>query len=317
MTVQQKKTRFRAYQLGIAGSSYSYFDGTRFTLIEARYCEGNQDSIEQELALCGVQYLHALHITSWDQDHCVPSQLETILQKYKPYKIEYPGYAPHSDSGKESLSVIQSYEHACKTNSKVVQVTPEYIGGLDSASNYGYNDVFHNPKIITPNSSNDNSTVKHFRSGSFNLLSLGDVESTQISSRIRSQSTVNKETDVMILAHHGADNGFTTSSFLKVVRPSVAIACADYANKFEHPKQNIRDLLHKYGIKLFTTKTGDVVVFSIGNHIGHYRLVNLKAGSSEISSQCDFKAKKLSRLSVNTDTLRARTRGTNRGPKKH
>jgi len=316
MTVKQKHTRFRAYQLGNAGSSFSYFNGNSFTLIEARYSDGNKDSIKQELKLCGINAINNLHITSWDQDHCVPSQLEEILQKFNPYKIEYPGYLPHTDSGKESLEIIQTFKNRNKGSKKIVQVTPDYISSLDLAKNYGYNDILYHPKSINPESSNDNSTVKQFRSGCFNVLSLGDVESTQISSGLKTYRTINSEVDIMILAHHGADNGFTTSSFLKSVRPTVAIASADYANQFKHPKQEIRDLLHKNDIQLFTTKTGDIVIFSTGSHVGHYRLVNLKAGSTEVSSQYDFHAKKSKYLNQNADTIRARQQKRNRGPKK-
>lgn len=315
MAVKNKLTRFRAYQLGNAGSSFSYFNGKYFTLIEARYNEGNKESINNELTNCGITEIYNLHITSWDQDHCSPSQLEEILNTFNPKKIEFPGYAPHTDSGKDSLKLIQAYK---KKNSakKIIQVTPEYISSLDKAENYGYNDILYHPKSIDKESSNNNSTVKQFRSGSFNVLSLGDIESTHISSGLKRQKTVNTEVDVMILAHHGAANGFTTSSFLRTVKPSIAIASADYANQFKHPKPEIRELLHKYDIPIFTTKTGDVVVYSTGNHIGQYRLVNLKAGSTEISKQCDFQAKKLDYLNQNKDTIRARQMRRNRGPKK-
>jgi len=309
MAIKKKFTRFRAYQLGSAGSSFSYFDGNNFTLIEARFTDGNRESIKSEIQICKTDGIKTLHITSWDQDHCVPSQLEEIVNLYHPSKIEYPGYAPHTESGKESLRIIKSYKGKKNAPKKLVQITPEYIESLNSAKHYGYNDIFYHPKSIDSESSNNNSSVKQFRSGSFNVLSLGDVESTVIASGLRRQKTINSEVDVMILAHHGAANGFTTSSFMKHTRPSIAIASADYGNKFSHPKQEIRDLLHKNKIKLFTTKTGDVVVFSTGSHAGNYKVVNLKAGSTEKSSEYDFRAKKSKRLSVNEDTLRARRKG--------
>ena len=319
MTIKSKQTRFRAYQLGNAGSSFSYFNGDTFTLIEARYNDVNKESIEQELSLCKVKGISNIHITSWDMDHCSPSQLEELLEEFSPNKIEYPGYDPHTDSGKESLKIICAYEKKgkeAKKSRKIVSVTPEYISSLDEAENYGYRDTLYHPKSIDKESSNNNSTVKHFRSGSFNVLSLGDVECNNIAAGLRRQRTINKETDVMILAHHGASNGFTTSAFIKAVRPTVAIASADYANQFKHPKQEIRDLLHKHKVKLFTTKTGDIVIFSTGNHTGHYRLVNLKAGSSEVSSQYDFYARKSSFLKKNSDTIRARLNRGNRGPRR-
>ena len=218
--------------------------------------------------------------------------MQEILDLYSPSRIEYPGYSPHTTSGKDFLKIIKTYKRNKKLNIEEIKVTPSYISSLDKAQNYGYRDTLHHPKIFDNDSANNNSTVKHFRSGSFNVLSLGDVESPNIASGLRRQRTIYQETDVMILAHHGADNGFTTSSFIRAVRPSVAIATTDYANQYEHPKQKIRDLLHKNNVRLFTTKTGDVLIYSIGSLTGKYKVVNLKSGSSEVSSNCEFYANK-------------------------
>jgi competence protein ComEC len=312
MGAKNKITRFRAYQLGSAGSSFSYFNGVEFTLIEARFNQLNSVNIKDEMKLCSVSKISTLHITSWDQDHCVPSQLEQIIDELKPNKIEYPGYKPHTTCGCDSLQIIEKF----KKNKRAVKISPDYISSLNKSESYGYKDVLLHPKYLSKDSANDNSTVKLFRSGSFNVLSLGDVESVQISSGLKTYGSIKNEIDIMILAHHGADNGFTTSSFLKTVRPKVGIATADYANQFKHPKQNIRDLLHKNEIKLFTTKTGDVVIYSIGSHSGKYKVINLMTGSTKISSSYEFSAKKMKYLSVNQDTLRARIHKGVRDPKR-
>ena len=183
-------------------------------------------------------------------------------------------------------------------------VTPEYIGGLQHGTRLAFNDIFHNPLSIDANCANDNSTIRHLRGGSFNVLSLGDVESANISARLRRNSILGRETDVMILAHHGADNGFTTKNFLRHLEPSLAICSADYDNQHDHPRQEIRDLLFEEEIRLMTTKTGDVVVISTGDHTGQYLAINLKAGSTEISSECSFVARKKRLLRFNEDTLR-------------
>src|SRR4051794_40854023 len=95
----------------------------------------------------------------------------------------------------------------------------------------------------------------------------------------------------MILAHHGADNGFTDKSFLERLAPKLAICSSNYGNHHGHPADEVRELLHEQGIRLMTTKTGDVIVKSTGDHTGAYRAINLIAGSTEISSSCDFSAK--------------------------
>ena len=122
---------------------------------------------------------------------------------------------------------------------------------------------------------NNNSTVKFFRRGSFNVLSLGDVESADISARLRRDKYLSRETDVMILAHHGADNGFTNKSFLERIEPRLAICSSDFDNQHDHPRDEVRGLLYEQGIRLMTTKTGDIIVESIGDHTGPFRATNL------------------------------------------
>lgn len=300
-------TRFRAYQLGCAGSSFSYFAGGHFTLIEARLTDQSRPQIIREMANCGVESIDTLHITSWDTDHCSASELPNLLALTRPLKIETPGYPPSSDTAKESEKIITRYvadrlrDNRTKT---IVGITPEYIGGLESAQRLAFNSIFYNPTIIDPNCANDNSTVKHFRRGSFNVLSLGDVESSNIAARLRRDRILGRETDVMILAHHGADNGFTNKNFLQHLEPSLAICSADYQNQYDHPRQEVRDLLYQQRIRLMTTKTGDVIVKSTGDHTGQYQAINLKAGSTEISSECIFVARKQRLLKYNADTLR-------------
>jgi competence protein ComEC len=315
VAIQSIKTRFRAYQLDSAGSSFSYFSGNEFVLIEGRYCDANEESIKREMRECDVDRISTLHITSWDQDHCSPTQLEKIIENLKPSQIQYPGYEPHTASGVESKKIILSHKES-KLKPKIISVTPEYIKSLGSASGYGYRNIMYWPIELDADKANNNSTVKQFRSGSFNVLSLGDVESSQISSYLRRMRTINSEVDVMIMAHHGADNGFTTSAFLKEVRPTLAIATSNLGNQHDHPKPEIRELLNKHEVNLFTTKTGDVIVKSIGNHTGQFEVINLKAGSTEVSSRYTGNARKGSYLRNNADTLRDRQNTHNKGPRR-
>jgi competence protein ComEC len=305
--LQKKPTTFRAYQLGSAGSSFSYFDGMFFTLLEARFNDINKPQIIREMNFCRKQKIDTLHITSWDQDHCSSSELEIILSELRPTRIEYPGYEPHTDCGKESLEIIQTYIEENQKKSLTCEgfsITPEYINKLESASTLGYKNIFYSPKSIAEKS-NDNSTVKFFRVGCFNVLSLGDVESSEISSRLLNCLILKSEVDVLILAHHGADNGFTSNRFLKQIKPKIAICSSNYDNQYEHPKQEIRDMLRKNDIFLYTTKTGDVLIRSREEHCGaSCRAYNFISGSEELSSRFDFSSKKSTKLSNNNDTIR-------------
>ena len=110
MAAKKIKTRFRAYQLGSEGSSFSYFYGEEFILIEGRLNDTNRPRLIQELKICGKEKIDTLHITSWDFDHCAPRELKEILLTYEPSKLQIPGYNPHTNSGVESLKMIELYK---------------------------------------------------------------------------------------------------------------------------------------------------------------------------------------------------------------
>jgi competence protein ComEC len=206
-------TRFRAYQLGNSGSSFSYCAEGHFTLLEGRMTEQSKPSLIQEMTICDAQTVDVLHISSWDTDHCRASELTDLLQTTRPRKIQCPGYKPYSDSAIKSQEIIHDYINSRRhsnTEAKIQYITPEYINGLEQAIELAYNDTFYNPIWIDPKCQNNNSTITHFRKGCYNLLSLGDVECPNISARLRRSRLLKLETDIMILAHHGADNGLQT-----------------------------------------------------------------------------------------------------------
>lgn len=304
--VKPIRTRFRGYQLGEPGSSFSYFADGHFTLIEAMLTDLSLPRLHTELVICGKQAPDTLHITSWDVDHCKPSSLEWILDHLGPSKIEYPGYDPHTDSGRDSLQMIETFRRKRSARGQAVTVQaidPPYIASLETAQSLGYRDIFYHPRQLREDA-NDNSSIKFFRRGSFNVLSLGDVEAPEIATMLRRCKTLCREVDVMILAHHGADNGFTTKRLLEELQPRIAICSSDYDNQYDHPREEIRVLLHEQGIRLFTTKTGDVIIESIGSHAADYQVTNLIADSTRVSSAYRFRARKFELLSMNADTVR-------------
>jgi competence protein ComEC len=128
-TLKPVVTRFRAYQLGQAGASYSYFDGQHFTLVKGMATDVNIKQVFPELEECGRTSIDTLHITSWDNDHCSASGLEWILRTLKPTRIEYPGYPPHTDCARGCLEAIRAYraERARVNTSVTVQsMDPTY-----------------------------------------------------------------------------------------------------------------------------------------------------------------------------------------------
>lgn len=166
-----------------------------------------------------------------------------------------------------------------------------FLSHLPNEQNFDYINVVYNP-IKDYENKNDSSLVKLFRTGSFTVASLGDVESLEIATQLLNSKIFVNEVDVLILAHHGADNGFTTDEFIKKVSPSVAVCSSNFDNQFEHPRPIVRKVLNDNFIPIYTTKTGDVIIESIGDHASKYRVLNLKANSTEVSSVNEITTKR-------------------------
>lgn len=276
-------TRFRAYQLGEKGSSFSLSVDQYFILIEARYNDVNKQHIKNEMRLSGVSHIDVLHITSWDEDHCKSTELEDIIQDLQPSVIECPGYCPHTITGLRSLSII--------TNSgcQVIRVNPILVRNQTFNRLFGH-DLFFGPNNIADGtSSNNKSTIKLFRIGSFQVLSLGDCEDETIANRLMQNEIIANEVDVLILAHHGADNGFTSTDFLKTVNPKVAICACDWDNMYSHPAPAVRSMLSNLNIKYYSTKSGDIIAQSIDKF--KFKVSNYISNSEKKESVEEFSNK--------------------------
>jgi competence protein ComEC len=305
-SLQVVPTRFRAYQLKTKGASFSYWNGKHFTLIEARVTEASRPNLINELKRCNKTCIDTLHITSWDDDHCALEDLREILTTWNPRKIEYPGYAPSTDTGKACLKEIGSYVANRLNAAKGIAVTPEYIKSLGKSEPCGYRNVLFHPRTIV-DKANDNSTVQLFRTGCFNVLSLGDVESAEVAALIKATKIACREIDVLILPHHGANNGFITSDLLDELKPKLAVCGVNFDNQYGHVADEIRALLARKGIKLATTVRGDVVVHST-NGTSKVGWIDAMGDNTNIHDAGDFEPKKFDMLQ-HPDAMRARIQG--------
>jgi competence protein ComEC len=124
-------TRFRAYQLGVPGSSFSYFADGHFTVIEGRLTEFSRNALVYEMHRCGVDFANTLQITSWDADHCNKHELQELLDLIRPLRIECPGYDPYTDHGEGCLEIIAAHKDAQAKANRVP--TTRYIATLQTA----------------------------------------------------------------------------------------------------------------------------------------------------------------------------------------
>jgi competence protein ComEC len=254
-------TRFRGFQLADEGSLFSFYTNGHYTLIEARIPKAGIEVLAADLTRHNAQHIDVLHITSWDLDHCNSTDLMQIINQFRPAIIEVPDYEPETDDGRLCKRIIFKYDvihQAYRHNVRVMSL--DYMRTLPAARPRGTEYVVY-PSEFQCNNKNDKSLIKLFRSENFSVLSLGDCESCDLGKRLSNDELIRTEVDVLILPHHGADNGFITGELLDVIRPKVAICSSNMGNMYDHPRQAIRNLLNERGIPLLTTKRGDVVVW--------------------------------------------------------
>lgn len=182
--------------------------------------------------------------------------------------------------------MINNYLHQKQILAGVI--SPEYVNSLDAGESAKYSTIVYNP-TKEYEKHNDMSIAALFRKGRFTVLSLGDCESPEIASTIMDCGIANRETDVMLMAHHGADNGFTTEEFIRRISPKIAICASDYDNQYDHPRQEVREMLYNNGVRFFTTKTGDVLVVCDTDNNVH--VTNYIGNGTKVSSTYEFRPK--------------------------
>ena len=258
-------TKFRAFQLDSEGSLFSYYKQDVYTLIEARIPKDGIGSLENDLNFHSKSTIDILHITSWDNDHCDYDDLVQILNKLRPSIIEIPSYEPDSDTAKLCKSTILKYENIHERYKPNLRIfSEEYFKSLPSAEKGGEINVIYQSKFDSHNK-NDMSLIKLFRSNGFNVISLGDCECSSIANSLIEDEIFCNEIDILILPHHGADNGFLSPEFLEKIKPRIAICSSNFGNKYEHPKREIKNMLTNADVPLKTTKTGDIIIYQEQN----------------------------------------------------
>ena len=277
MTQQTIHTRFRAYHLDLEGASFSYATNDTFTLIEARRIKRSEARILQELALFNKKYIDVLHITSWENDHCRRKQLVRILELFKPSKIECPGYKPHSILDNDCLNEIISYKESMPFGEEkiieIIPMTPPHVKSLWKPQPLESDDVICFPRFID-NKTNNNSTVKIFKHGAFNVASLGDMEELNIAPYSIAPYLVNNDIDIITLAHHGSDCKNNSIDFFKAIKPTIAVCASNDGNKYNHPHPEVKKRLEDLNIPLYITATSDVIIQSFKESPDYFTVGN-------------------------------------------
>jgi len=142
--------------------------------------------------------------------------------------------------------------------------------------------------ILAPNSDsysnlNNYSVAIKLQFGKTSFLFTGDAEALSEREMVENYKAILKA-DVLKLGHHGS-NTSTTEEFLSAVNPDYAVISVGKNNLYNHPDQDVLDMVEKRGIDIFRTdQNGTIIAESDGEIIKFFN----KSVTSSINKLYDL-----------------------------
>ena len=169
----------------------------------------------------------------------------TVLENLKVKNIIIAKQGEESENLRKLKNIIKSK----KTNIKIAK-KGDYIK-IDQKS---YIEIlFPKSQLIEENILNNNSLVFKFCSMGLEMLFTGDIEEIAEKQLVKLYKNTKKlEADILKVAHHGSKSS-TTSEFLNLVKPKIALIGVGKNNNFGHPNKIILERLENCGARIYRT----------------------------------------------------------------
>jgi len=160
-----------------------------------------------------------------------------VLNHYQPRVFVYNGLDGQSETFNNLLKVL--------TDKGVIIVKMAKGDKIKSGSNVL--EVLSPDSQALPKDINDASLVFCLTVDNFQTLFLGDA-----SFKILAKIGDNLRSDIIKISHHGSKTG-TNQNILDLFQAKIALIGVGKDNRFNHPAQEVVDLLKKSGIEVFRT----------------------------------------------------------------
>ena len=204
-------------------------------------------------------------ISHFDQDHV--GAILTLLQELRVGRVYISKQAENSENYEKFLKIIS------EKNIKVYEVM---AGNKIHIEKNLYLDIlWPTENLISTNALNNNAMVFNLHYKKFSMLFTGDIEETYEKEILKLYSK-NKDllkANILKVAHHGSKTS-STSEFINVVNPKIAVIGVGKNNKFGHPNENVLERLKQLGCKVFRTDLGGEISIEV-NRSSEYRTISI------------------------------------------
>ena len=138
-------------------------------------------------------------------------------------------------------------------------------------------------EVETDLGKNNNSVVIKMEFGKVSFLFTGDAELTEEDYLINTYGNSLRST-VYKVGHHGS-NSSTSSTFMRMVKPEVAVISVGKNNTYGHPSPDVIDLLENYEVDVYRTdRDGDVMIETNGSNYSIITGDEIFAGLEAVSA---------------------------------
>jgi len=206
--------------------------------------EATAQKVISQFAQIGVRKLDVILVTHPDKDHC---NLVPILTREMQPRLFW---SPVGESHEVEWQSVKAAMINGRTKTVAAQLGQRLW--LD-AKNGVVVEVLGPPAGIVPKVSewnpNDASTVLKLKFGEISVLFTGDVG--EVGQRWLLSSGMNLRATVLDVPHHGSRHNLET--FLRAVRPKIAVISAGRQNPFGHPAPSTVEALKRVGAIVWVT----------------------------------------------------------------
>lgn len=188
----------------------------------------------------------------------------TILQELKVGKVYISKQIEKSDNYEKFLEII---------NDKKIKVY-EVIAGdrIQIEKNLYFDILWPINKHINTNVMNNNAIVCNLHYKDFSMLFTGDIEeiAEQQIIELYSKNKNMLRANILKVGHHGSKTS-STSKFINIVKPQIAVIGVGKNNKFGHPSDVILKRLNNLNCNIFRTDLNGEISIEIDKK-GKYKI---------------------------------------------
>ncbi len=195
------------------------------------------ESVSNFLKSIGINKIDVMVLTHGDYDH-----LGEFIELS--YKISID-------------SVIINNNTINEEEGKIIALDYKLVNNIDS--NYF---KANNINLYTSEDENESSLVYYFNLYNTSVLLPADITSELLSDIV---NNYNINPLIYKVAHHGSKYN-TTNELIKNINPYYAIISAGYNNKYNHPHEEVINILENHNVKIYDTSKDGTIMFKISEN---------------------------------------------------